>query len=240
MRIEKAIKEIRKGNFVLIHDASDREDETDMVISAEKTKPDHVAQMRQDGGGLICVAIHPKIAENLNLPYISDIYKKASSDFEILNQAKADDIPYGERSSFSITVNHRKTFTGITDKDRALTIRELGKLSSRAYNGASVEDFGKNFRTPGHVPILRAAENLLDERRGHTEYSIALMEMAGVAPAAVVCEIMDAETKRAMDKKKVKKYSEKKNLVYLEGKEVLEGYEKWKRSKGETKWHVSG
>lgn len=241
MTVEKAIEEIKDGNFVLIHDASDREDETDMVIAAENTQPKDVAQMRQDGGGLICVAIHPRAAKNLKLPFISDIYREASSDFEILNSAEADDIPYGERSSFSITVNHRETFTGITDRDRALTIRELGELSAKAFNGASAEEFGKNFRTPGHVPMLRAADNLLEERQGHTEYSIALMEMAGVKPAAVVCEMMDAETNEAKSGEKTKRYAERKDLVHLEGDEITREYIEWKNQTGEEyEWLVSG
>lgn len=226
--MKKALEEIRDGKFVLVHDSSDRENETDMILAAEKAKPKHVAQMRSDGGGLICVALHPKVAKNLKLPYMADIYRTASSDYEILNSAEADDIPYGERSSFSIMVNHRDTFTGITDTDRALTIRELGKLSDRAFNGSSAEDFGKNFRTPGHVPILRAADNLLEERSGHTEYSIALMEMADVSPAAVVCEMMDAETKKAMSIEKVEEYSEEENLVHLDGDEIEKAYLEWK------------
>ncbi len=241
MSVQKAIEEIREGNFVLIRDASDREDETDMVIAAEKTQPEDVARMRQDGGGLICVAIHPKAANNLKLPFMSDIYKEASSDFEILSSAEADDIPYGERSSFSITVNHRETFTGITDRDRSLTIRELGKLSEKAFNGASSREFGKNFRTPGHVPLLRAADNLLEERQGHTEYSIALMEMAGVKPAGVVCEMMYANTNKAMSGNKTRKYAEKHGLVHLEGKEITREYIEWKYpTRDDDKWHVSG
>lgn len=240
MKIKKAIKEIRKGNFVLIHDASDREDETDMILAAEKTKPDHVSRMRHDGGGLICVALHPEAASNLNLPFMADIYRSASSDFDILNSAEADDIPYGERSSFSITVNHRDTFTGITDKDRALTIRELGKMTDMSFNGASTDDFGKVFRTPGHVPILRAAENLLENRRGHTEYAVALMEMADVSPAGVVCEMMDADTKTAMNEEKTKAYAEEQDLVHLEGEEVHEAYINWRENSSEGKeWHVS-
>lgn len=224
MKIERAIRELEKGEFVLIHDSSGRENETDMVIAAEKAKPNHIAQMRRKAGGLICVAIHPKVAKEINLPYMSDIYKSARSNHEILNAAEADDIPYDERSAFSITVNHRDTFTGITDTDRALTIRELGKLSSRVLNGSSASDFGKIFRTPGHVPLLRAADNLLENRRGHTELSIALTELANVSSAAVVCEMLDHETKKALSEEKAKEYAERKNLVFMEGKEIQQQY----------------
>ena len=224
MSLEKAIEKLRQGGFVLIHDPSERENETDMIIAAEKVKPEHVAQMRQDGGGLICVAVRSDIADGMGLPYLRDIYESASSDHEILEYAYPDDIPYDERSAFSIPVNHRDTFTGVTDEDRALTISELGKMSSKNVDHISPEEFGKKFRTPGHVPLLRAADGLLKNRQGHTELSVALMEMAGLSPASVVCEMMDAKTKKALDPEGAKKYAEKNDLVFLEGQEILEAF----------------
>lgn len=226
MSVELAKKEIYKGSFVLIHDSSDREDETDMVIPAESVKPQHVAQMREDAGGLICVAVHPKVAEILNLPYLSEVFESASDEHEILNSAEADDLPYDENSSFSFSVNHRDTFTGITDKDRALTIRELGKISKEVLEKESVPDFGNRFRTPGHVPILRATDGLVLERRGHTELSIALMELSSATPCTVVCEMLDSRTNEAMSKSKARRYGMKNNLVFLEGDDILEAYRK--------------
>lgn len=225
MSVEKALKRFREGGFVLIHDSSSREDETDMVIAAEEVEPANVARMRRDAGGLICVALHPEIARNFDLPYLSEIFKSASSKHRILEPAKADDLPYDERSAFSISVNHRDTFTGITDEDRALTIRELGKLSSRAITEDSVDGFGENFRTPGHVPLLRAADGLLEAREGHTELSIALTELAGTSPAAVVCEMLDAETNKALSRGKAADYAEENDLVYLESEDIVDIYE---------------
>ncbi len=232
MSVERAVEEIQKGNFVLVHDASEREDETDMVIAAEKTTPADVAKMRSDGGGLICTSIHPESAKNLDLPLMAEIYQKASSHFKILQSAEADDIPYGERSSFSITVNHRDTFTGITDDDRSLTIKKLAEISAKAIDSSPIEEFGKKFRSPGHVPLLRAADNLFEEREGHTEYSIALMEMAGVKPAGVVCEMMDEETHGATSGQKTERYAEENEMVRLEGDEIKEEYLEWKKRSG--------
>lgn len=232
MSVKEAVKEIRKGNFVLVHDASDREDETDMFIAAEKTTPEDVARMRNDGGGLICASIHPKSANNLELPLMSEIYQEASSQFKILQSAEADDIPYGERSSFSITVNHRDTFTGITDEDRSLTIKKLADISAKAVDDTPVEEFGNQFRSPGHVPLLKAADKLFKQRDGHTEYSIALMEMAGVKPAGVVCEMMDEETHGAMSGEKTEEYAEENGIVRLEGDEIRKEYLEWKDKSG--------
>ncbi|KXA89262.1 3,4-dihydroxy-2-butanone 4-phosphate synthase [candidate division MSBL1 archaeon SCGC-AAA259A05] len=229
MTVKKALEEVRKGEFVLIRDSPDREDETDMVIPAESVKPQHVAQMREDAGGLICVAIHPKVADALSLPFLSEIYRSASGDHDILNSAKADDLPYDERSSFSISVNHRDTFTGITDKDRALTIKELGNLSREVLEGDSVPDFGERFRTPGHVPLLKAASGLVSERMGQTELSVSLLELSGVIPCAVVCEMLDTGSNNALSKSKARRYSMNNDMVFLEGDEIKEYYLQKKR-----------
>ena len=73
-----------------------------------------------------------------------------------------------DRSSFSIWVNHRKSFTGITDIDRATTISEMAKMMKEE----RFEDFGKTFRSPGHVCLLRGADGLVKNRRGHTEIGL--------------------------------------------------------------------
>lgn len=224
MNLNQALDAIRKGEFVLISDSPEREGETDMAIAAEKVGPAHIAKMRRDGGGLICVALHPKIANDFGLPYMTSVYETASSTHEVLKATVPDDIPYDERSAFSITVNHRQTYTGISDSDRALTIRELAKLGSQSFDGSAIERFGHEFRSPGHIPLLRAAGGLIDERQGHTEFSVALMELAGVTPVAVVCEMLDAETHKALTGDQLVNYAERSGLVLLEGKDIANAY----------------
>lgn len=218
--IEKAIKALKNGKFVLLYDFGNRENEVDMIIPCEFVRPEHVATMRTFAGGLICVSLHPKIARNLGLPYLTEIYKEAMRKFRILKLAWPDDIPYDEKSAFSVTVNHRRTFTGITDTDRALTIRELGRIARKAMRRNAMEEFGKNFRSPGHVHILKAADGLLEERKGHTELSIALSEMAGITPAIAICEVLDARTKKAAGLKKAEKMARTLKTVLVSGKEV--------------------
>lgn len=226
MSIERALDDLRAGKFVLIHDALNREDEVDMVIAAEATRQEHVARMRLDGGGLICVALHPRIADNLGLPYMTDIYALASERYDVLAAVEPNDLPYDERSAFSISVNHRRTRTGVTDVDRALTISELGKLGAIALEKRAVEEFGRNFRSPGHVPILRAADQLLKERQGHTELAVALAEMAGITPVVAICEMLDARTNRALSLRAAIEYAEARGLVCLSGEDVAQAYRK--------------
>jgi len=222
----EAFKSLRRGDFVLIHDAADREDETDLVILAEKVEPRHIAQMRMDAGGLICVALHPRIAKNLELPYMTEVYDVARN-FEVLAAMEPDDIPYDERSAFSISVNHRKTYTGITDVDRALTIRELGLVGKKAMVRRMTAELGRNFRSPGHVPLLRAVDGLVMKRQGHTELACALAEMAGVTPVLAICEMLDSQTSKALHVKDSIKYAGERDLVHLDGFELVKEYKKW-------------
>lgn len=111
----------------------------------------------------------------------------ASSKYPVLKELTPNDIPYDERSSFAIWVNHRDTFTGITDNDRAVTINKMAILCGEE----RFNEFGKEFRSPGHVSLLRGAENLVKNRQGHTEIALALCEMADITPVCVVCEMMD-------------------------------------------------
>jgi 3,4-dihydroxy 2-butanone 4-phosphate synthase len=196
----------------------------DMLVAAEFVSPSHVATMRQDAGGLICVALHPTIAENFGLPYLTEVYEAASSKFGVLAKIRPNDIPYDERSAFSLSVNHRRTFTGVTDIDRALTIRELGRLGAEALEGSALEEFGRNFRSPGHIPLLRAGDGLLDERQGHTELSVALAEFAEVTPVVTICEMLDARTNRALSREAAAGYAKKHGLAILDGSDVVMGY----------------
>ncbi|ADG13678.1 hypothetical protein Metin_1020 [Methanocaldococcus infernus ME] len=217
--IEKAIKALKEGKIILVYDADDREGETDMVIASEFIKPEHIRRMRKDAGGLICTAIHPEIANRLGIPYMVDIYEAAKERYRVLEELYPNDIPYDEKSSFSITINHRKTFTGITDKDRALTIKKLTELVKEG----RFNNFGKEFRSPGHVILLRATEGLVKKRRGHTEMTVALAELCNLTPITTICEML-GDDGLALSKNEAKRYAEKHNLVFIEGEELINYY----------------
>ena len=123
--IKDTIKSFKNGEIVLIFDNENREKETDMIIAAEHVTPEHIKIMRNDAGGLICTPISSEISDKLRIPFMTDIMKEATRKYPVLNELSSNDITYDKKSAFSITLNHRKTFTGITDNDRAYTIREL-------------------------------------------------------------------------------------------------------------------
>ena len=223
--VKRGIEYVKEGKLVLIYDAEDREGETDFVIPAASATPKEVAYYRNEAGGLICVAIHPVAAEKLGLPLISDILRNVNDNFSALKRVVEGkgDLSYDKRSSFSLWVNHRDTFTGITDRDRALTIRKIGEAVENVLNGNSY-DFYTEFRTPGHVSVLRAADRLLDERRGQTELSVALALLAGIAPAMVICEMLDNESGGALSKANAKAFASERDTVFMEGEEIVEAF----------------
>lgn len=223
--VKRGIEYVKEGKLVLIYDAEDREGETDFVIPASSVTPKQVAQFRNDAGGLICVAIHPVAAEKLGLPLISDILRNVNGDiYSVRNLVEGKgDLSYDKRSSFSLWVNHRDTFTGITDMDRALTINKIGIAVENVLNGNSYS-FHTEFRTPGHVSILRAADGLLEERRGQTELSVALALLAGIPPAMMICEMLDNESGRALSKANAKSFASERDVVFMEGEEIVRAF----------------
>ena len=225
--IKRALDAFTTGEIILIFDDDNREKETDMIVAGAQITPQHMTTLRNDAGGLLCVPLSSEVSDKLGVPFMTDIMDVASAEYPILSELSPTDIPYDEKSAFSITLNHRKTFTGITDNDRAFTIKELALLCKNGdYNS-----LGKYFRSPGHVTLLRAAEGHVLKRRGHTELSIAIAEMAGVTPVAVCCEMMDDITKNSMNTDDAHKYAKKNNLVFLSGAEVIEAYMEFKESK---------
>jgi len=225
--LEEAIAALRNGKFILLYDFDDRERETDFAIRADAVTRHHVMWMRKDGGGLICTAVHPLAAERLGLPFARDLMS-AYQGVERLGE-----IPYDRKnpSSFSIWVNHRNTFTGITDRDRSLTINAIADQVKAAMNGGGGTEFHRIFRTPGHVALLRAAEGLLDRRCGQTELSIALAGFAGITPAVTICEMLDDVTGYALPKEDAIRYARQHALPFVEGCEVLERWEREKASR---------
>ncbi|HIH69474.1 3,4-dihydroxy-2-butanone-4-phosphate synthase [Methermicoccus shengliensis] len=220
--LQEAIEQLRRGRPVLLFDFEDREGETDFVFPATHITPADIRLMRKEGGGLICVAIHPEAASRLSLPLISDVLLRCGGDIASLVERRGD-LRYDSRSSFSLWVNHRSVFTGIPDRDRALTIREIGNAVERVMRGEHYV-FHEHFRTPGHVAILRASEGLLESRRGQTELSVALAMMAHITPAMAICEMLDDESGNALSKDAAKRYARLKGIPFVEGSEVVRAY----------------
>jgi len=226
--VEKALECLRNGKFVLVYDFDDREKETDMVIASEFVVPASIRMMRKNAGGLICTTVSHDIWEKLQLPFLNDVLVNSYDNYPILQRLAPNDIPYDTKSAFSITINHRRTFTGITDNDRALTTSEFAKLAKMVIDDGEMARvaFGRDFRSPGHVHLLNASKNLLTTRKGHTELTTALIKMSGLTPSATICEMM-GEDGNALSKEKAKEYAKEFDLCFLEGQEIINAW-RWR------------
>jgi len=230
-KIDKAISDLRKGKFILIYDDDKREGETDLVISSKFATPESIRTMRKDGGGLIFLMTSKEIADKLKIPFLADMYSCIEDKYPVLKELISNDIPYDSKSSFSLYINHRETFTGITDNDRSLTMKKFVDLTKKIQDtedGVSTRMFGKEFRSPGHIPICVASKKLLDKRKGHTELVISMMQLADLPPVGSGCEMM-GDNGKALTKKEAMKYAEENNLVFLEGKEIIGAWKKWSK-----------
>jgi 3,4-dihydroxy 2-butanone 4-phosphate synthase/GTP cyclohydrolase II len=160
---EEAIAEIKKGNMIILVDDEDRENEGDLTVAAEKVTPEIINFMAKHGRGLICLALGPAWVERLSLEL----------------QPRRNESRFGTAFTVSIEAAQGVT-TGISAYDRATTI--LTAVQDRV----TPEDIS----TPGHIFPLRAREGGVLVRAGQTEGSVDLSKLAGLKPAAVICEIM--------------------------------------------------
>ena len=229
----EVLDDIRRGKVVLVYDFDNREKETDMTIASEFVTADVLRAMRNDAGGLICTTTPGETARELGLPFLSDVFWNNRDAYPLLGLMVPNDIPYDNtKSSFGITINHRKTFTGITDGDRAFTIREyVNTIFKDAPAEERIKELGKNFRAPGHVHLLNTTPKLLKTRHGHTELCTALMYMAGVKPSATICEMM-GDGGLSSSKEKVIEYSKKNNLHFVTGEQVMKAWEEFLKETG--------
>jgi len=229
--VMEALSALKEGRFVLVYDADGREEETDMVVASEHVTAGTIRTLRKDAGGLICTTADPKIQESLGLPFLTELFLGMGSSYPVMKELIPNDIPYDAKSAFGITINHRKTFTGITDNDRALTISEFSKLAKEAIrqeDGWGKREFGKNFRAPGHIHLLNTSKSILETRFGHTELATALVIMAGMVPSATVCEMM-GDDGNALSREKAKAYAKAHGLVFLTGADVVSAWKEFRK-----------
>ena len=166
--VEEAVEAIRRGEMVIVADDEDRENEGDLVCAAERITPEAINFMAMHGRGLICLTLTPERAEEMVLTAMGD--------------QSADSLGTAFLVSIDAAGRHGVT-TGISAWDRAKTILVAIDPESRP----------EDLRRPGHVFPLRARPGGVLQRVGQTEASVDLARMAGLAPAGVICEILNED-----------------------------------------------
>jgi len=164
--IEEAIKDIKKGKFIILVDDEDRENEGDLVLAAQHVTPQAINFMARYARGLICLTLTPQRVEELHLP----------------QQAVENTATFG--TAFTVSIDARNDITtGISAADRATTIHVAIDPKSKPGDLAR----------PGHIFPLKAQQGGVLKRAGQTEGSVDLARLAGLSPAGVICEIMNED-----------------------------------------------
>ncbi len=165
---EELIEDIRMGKMVLLVDDEDRENEGDLVLAADHVTASMINFMAVEARGLVCLALAPQQIERLQLP-----------------QMVRDDQNFSpNKTAFTVSIEASwGVSTGISTADRAHTIKVASNPEAKA----------SDIHMPGHIFPIRAQHGGVLKRAGHTEGSVDLAKLAGLNPAAVICEIMNAD-----------------------------------------------
>jgi 3,4-dihydroxy 2-butanone 4-phosphate synthase/GTP cyclohydrolase II len=183
--IEQAVEQIAKGGMVVVVDDEDRENEGDLIMAAEFATPEAIAFFLKHTSGVICVPLLPERLAELDIPLM------------VTNNTES------QRTAFTVTVDFKHgTTTGISAHDRAATIKALVDPTTKP------EDLAR----PGHVLPLRYRPGGVLKRAGHTEASIDLVLLAGLRPAAVLCEIVSKDKTTMARLDELMEFSKQHNL----------------------------
>ena len=203
--LQAALNAFGRGEPVCVFDAENREGETDLLFPALSADPASMRRLRQECGGLLFLAIGHDVGEAFGLPYLQDLHADAAlmQEHPVLHALRTNDLQYDARSAFTLSINHRDTFTGITDRDRSLTTRRFAQLTHQVLaegtgQSEAIAMLGKEFRTPGHIPVCREAEHGLKRRQGHTELAVGLARAAGAVPVVIGAEMLEPDGDAAL------------------------------------------
>lgn len=165
-RVEKALLALQQGRGVLLLDDEDRENEGDIIYSVDHLTTEQMALMIRECSGIVCLCLTDEQANKLELPPM------------VVNNNSANQTAF----TVSIEAKHGVT-TGVSAQDRVTTIKTAANPQAKA------DDLAR----PGHVFPLRARPGGVLARRGHTEGTVDLMQMAGLSPAGVLCELTNPD-----------------------------------------------
>ena len=191
--VKKAIKALQEGKIILVTDDEDRENEGDLICSAESATTENVNFIATYAKGLICTPMSREIAQKLM--------------FDPMVANNTDN----HETAFTVSVDYKDTTTGISAEERGLTARMCVAEDVRP----------ADFRRPGHMFPLIAKDGGVLERNGHTEATVDLMRLAGLKPCGLCCEIM-REDGTMMRAEELHAFAKEHKLPYMTIKELQE------------------
>lgn len=192
-RLNRALEDMRRGRPVILLDDFDRENEADLIAAAETISVPTMALFIREGSGIVCLCLPDETLMRLDLP---PMVSSNESCFQ---------------TAFTVTIDAREGITtGVSAHDRVMTIRAAVETNAEP----------RDLVRPGHVFPLRARPGGVLARQGHTEGSVDLARMAGMKPAAVICEITNPDGTMAKGDQ-VDQFARRHGLVTLSVAELV-------------------
>ena len=232
MQVGEAVAAFRSGRPVMVFDSDYREKETDLLWPAVSATPEIIRRLRKDCGGLLFLAIGNEVGDLFGLPWLQDIHSNAIlvEENPVLQHLVTNDLQYDSKSAFTLSLNHRETFTGITDKDRALTTRRFGKLVGELFESGitgteAMMALGSEFRTPGHIPVCRESPGGLSSRQGHTELAVSIARLAGVVSCTIGAEMLDPTGDGALSLEDARNYASVNDIPIITGEQISSAFD---------------
>jgi len=219
-----AIEAFQAGKPVCLFDAENREGETDLLFPAQFAEPETMRQLRLDCGGLLFLAIGHEVGEKFGMPFLQDIHTEPilMEKHPVLFELQTNDLQYDSRSAFTLSINHRNTFTGITDRDRALTTKRFAELYSElSEDDDAIQRLGSEFRTPGHIPVCRESHGGLKTRQGHTELAVGLARLSKMTPVVIGAEMLEPNGDNALSVGDARSWAKERGIPFLTGEELI-------------------
>jgi len=140
----------------------------------------------------------------------------------VLFELQTNDLQYDARSAFTLSINHRDTFTGITDRDRALTTRRFAELYDEVKGQENaIQKLGDEFRTPGHIPVCRESHGGLKTRQGHTELAVGLARLSQMIPVVIGAEMLEPDGDNALSVEDARVWASQRGIPFLTGEELI-------------------
>ena len=168
IRLEMALESLKNGQGVLVLDDEDRENEGDLIYSTDHLTPEQMALMIRECSGIVCLCLTDEKVEQLELPMM----------------VEADENKTQFQTAFTLSIEAAKgVTTGVSAADRVTTIKAAAAIDAQP----------QDINSPGHVFPLRARQDGVLERQGHTEATVDLMRLAGLSPSGVLCELTNAD-----------------------------------------------
>jgi len=217
---EEVSQQLGNGKPICLFDFPGRENETDVVYIGHPSDAGIIDFLRRDVGAPVAAFLSGQLLARLGIVTFTELVRSQSGGLlkRLVAQSRA------HYCRFAISIDARENVTGCSAFETSRTIQLLYKVvceSTRCDDSALAQRFVDLFVVPGHVPVVRCADDLLKERRGHSELALTIARMLDLPEIAVAAELVDSSTQRSMTPDMARRFADDHDLSFVTGDDVI-------------------